>query len=69
MSPVAVSQTQRSYAVNGDGEGGNVEVLATDARFSDNVAPFTASQLPEIGWVFAGQICAHSTPAPGPHAV
>src|SRR5439155_5747741 len=62
MLPLAVSHTQRSYAVNGAGEGGNGAESATEARFSESEEPAVASQLPAIGWVPAGQICTHSAP-------
>ena len=68
MLPIAVWHTQRSNAVNGAGELGNV-VAPVDARFSDSEALPSASQLPLTGWVPVGQICGHSTPAPAAHAL
>ena len=55
MLPLAVSHTQRSKAVNAAGESGNT-AAPVDARFSDKLAPFWASQLPLTGNVPAGQI-------------
>ena len=56
MSPAAVSHTQRSNAVKEAGELGNA-LAPVDARFSDSVAPATASQLPLTGLLPAGQTC------------